>query len=105
MKKFVLFWVAVSATFSMSAQRHISRHHQNDKPTVYIISVKETDTIWSNNPALAAQHSAMMRNEAAKAATDDHLSAQRSGFQQVAAPSVIFANSNKIARALASDGV
>ncbi|MBR0393815.1 MAG: porin [Alistipes sp.] len=94
MKKFVLFWVAVSATFSMSAQRHISRHHQNDKPTVYIISVKETDTIWSNNPALAAQHSAMMRNEAAKAATDDHLSAQRSGFQQVAAPSVIFANSN-----------
>ena len=93
MKKFVLFWVAVSATFSMSAQRHISRHQQNDMPTVYIISVKETDTIWSNNPALAAQHSAMMRNEAAKAATDDHISSQRSGFQQVAAPSVIFANS------------
>ncbi|MBQ7856562.1 MAG: porin [Alistipes sp.] len=92
MKKLLLLLAAVSATLSVSAQRHISRHRHADKPTVYIISVKESDTIWSNNPALAAQHSAMMRNEAAQAATADHLSAQRSGFQQTATPSVIFAN-------------
>lgn len=92
MKKLVLFCLAVAATFTASAQRHMTRHHYADKPTVYIISVKETDTIWSNNPALAAQHATMMRNEAAQAATEDHAKMQRKGFQQAGAPSVIFAN-------------
>lgn len=93
MKKFLLLCFAASSLMTASAQRHfMERHHKADEPTVYIISVKESDTIWSNNPALAQQHIAMQRNEAAKAAVADHRQAMRPGVQQVDEPNVVFAN-------------
>lgn len=94
MKKILLLFVAVSVSIPVFAQRHhISRHRNEGKPTVYVISVHETDTLWSNNPALAEQQMIMQKNKAAQSAVADHRRALRPGVQQVGEPSVIFANS------------
>lgn len=93
MRKSLLLLVAVLSALTVTAEgKRWSRHHQAGEPTVYIISVKETDTIWSNNPALASSQAMMQRNAAAKAAVADHRAAIRKGFQQLAEPSVVFAN-------------
>ena len=93
MKKILLLCMAASAVLTASAQRrYLGREHKKDEPTVYIISVKESDTIWSNNPALAQQHIAAQRSAAAKEAVADHTQATRKGFQQVDSPNVVFAN-------------
>lgn len=93
MKKLLLLCVAVCSVTAVMAQKRSFGHHKKDgEPTVYIISVKETDTIWSNNPALAQQYAVAQRNSAAKAAVIDHKLATRTGVQQVDHPSVVFAN-------------
>ena len=93
MKKFLLLFVAVSVSIPLFAQRrHISRHQYAGKPTVYVISVTESDTLWSNNPALAEHQMMMQKNKAAQSAIADHRKALRPGVQQVGEPSVIFAN-------------
>lgn len=93
MKKLLLLCLTVGTVLTAAAQRrHWERHNKAGEPTVYIISVKESDTIWSNNPALAQQHIAQQRNAAAKAAVDDHRQAMRPGVKQVDEPSVVFAN-------------
>ena len=51
MKKFLLLFLVTSLSVGASAQRrHNSRNRNSDEPAVYIISVKETDTIYRNNP-------------------------------------------------------
>ena len=92
MKKVLLICLAVSSMLTASAQRGIWGHNNHkDEPTVYIISVRESDTIWSNNPAYA-QHAAAAKSQAAKAAVADHRAAQRTGFQQTDDANVAFAN-------------
>ena len=85
----ILFLFAASASVA-SAQKHgIHRYRNGDEPAVYVISVKETDTIYSvgeGNP-LSERHEA-----ASAAAVNDHKAATRKGFQQVGMPSVVFAN-------------
>ena len=91
MKKVLLICLAVSSVLTASAQRRIWGHNNHkDEPTVYIISVRESDTIWSNNPAYA-HHAAEAKSQAAKAAVADHRAAQRTGFQQADDANVIFA--------------
>lgn len=85
--------VLVCSASAYANPRHITRHHTKGEPTVYIITVRETDTLWSNNPALAMQHPAAQRNAAVQGAITDHRLATRRGVQQVGEPGVIFANS------------
>ena len=93
MKKLLLLCLTVGTVLTVAAQRrHWERHGKTGEPTVYIISVKESDTIWSNNPALAQQNLMQQRSAAAKAAVDDHRQATRPGVQQVDEPNVVFAN-------------
>lgn len=98
MKKFLLLFLVTSLSVGASAQRrHNSRNRNSDEPTVYIISVKETDTIYRNNPnydpMFAQQRLAEQKNAVVRSAIQDHRETTRTGFQQVSAPSVIFANS------------
>ncbi len=87
-----LLAVVTSATMStVSAQRH--HHHDKYSPTVYLISVKETDTIYPNNAATLQQNIA-----AANAAMDqtilDYNETHRTGFQQAEKPMFIFSTKN-----------
>ena len=93
MRILLLLCLSVGTVLTAAAQRRLwGRYDKAGEPTVYIISVKESDTIWSNNPALAQQHSVQQRNAAAKAAVADHRQATRKGMQQVDEPNVVFAN-------------
>ena len=97
MKRVLLFIGALAATLSASAQLHrLERYnHGSGEPTVYIISVSETDTITCS-PQACSQQAVMAKNAAVRAAIDDHKSATRDGYQQVAMPSAIFADKNNI---------
>lgn len=95
MKKILLLsLIMATSALAYAEPRHITRHHTKGEPTVYLITVRETDTLWSNNPALAMQHPTAQRNAAVQAAIADHHHANRRGFQQVGKPSVIFANTH-----------
>ena len=93
MKKVLLLIGAMVVTLSATAQHHrVQRYHHGDaEPTVYIISVRETDTITCA-PQGCNQQSMVMKNAAVKAAIEDHKGATRDGYQQVAMPSAIFAD-------------
>ncbi|MBR4970117.1 MAG: porin [Alistipes sp.] len=93
MKKFFLIIGAMAVTFSVTAQNHrLQRfHHGNSEPTVYIISVSETDTI-SCTPQGCNMQDLAMKNASVKAAIKDHKNATRDGFQQASTPSAIFAD-------------
>ena len=73
MKKVLLIIGAMVATSYATAQNHhIQRHHHGDaEPTVYIISVSETDTIACPTQG-CDQQSLAMKNEAVKSAIEDH---------------------------------
>lgn len=83
----LLVVVALVSVTTASAQHH--HHHDKYSPTVYLISVKETDTIYPNNAATLQQNIA-----AANAAMDqtilDYKETHRPGFQQAEKPMFIF---------------
>lgn len=90
MRKILLLLLVFAATASnASAQRrHFSRYRNGDDPAVYVISVKETDTVYpAENGQMPERH-----NAAAESAVNDHRASTRKGFQQAGMPSVIFAN-------------
>ena len=91
MKRVLLIFGALAATITASAQncRMQRYNHGAAEPTVYIISVSETDTI-SCYPQGCNQQDIAMKNCAVRAAIDDHQNATRKGYQQVAMPSAIF---------------
>lgn len=93
MKKVLLVIGALAVTLSATAQKHrIERfHHDKAEPTVYIISVSETDTLKCPTQG-CDQQAITMKNAAVKAAIEDHKNATRDGIQQVAMPSAIFAD-------------
>ena len=83
----------MAAVLSATAQNHrIQRHHHGDaEPTVYIISVSESDT-YSCPTQNCNQQDMVMKNAAVKSAIEDHKNATRDGFQQALTPSAIFAD-------------
>ena len=85
MKRFLLSIGALAATIVASAQTPRLERHNNGggDPTVYLITVSETEAIASPDQA---------NNVAVRAAIDDHRNATRKGFKQVAMPSAIFAD-------------
>ena len=93
MKKVLLTIGAMAAVLSATAQNHrIQRHHHGDaEPTVYIISVSETDTVTCPTQN-CNQQDMVMKNAAVKSAIEDHKNATRDGFQQALTPSAIFAD-------------
>ena len=93
MKKVLLTIGAMAALLSATAQNHrIQRHHHGDaEPTVYIISVSETDTVTCPTQN-CNQQDMVMKNAAVKSAIEDHKNATRDGFQQALTPSAIFAD-------------
>ncbi|MBR2858803.1 MAG: porin [Alistipes sp.] len=93
MKKVLLTIGAMAAVLSATAQNHrIQRHHHGDaEPTVYIISVSESDT-YSCPTQNCNQQDMVMKNAAVKSAIEDHKNATRDGFQQALTPSAIFAD-------------
>ncbi len=93
MKKVLLIIGAMVATFTATAQHHRVQkfYHDGAEPTVYIISVSETDTI-SCAPQGCNQQEMVMKNVAVRAAIEDHKNATRDGYQQVQTPSAIFAD-------------
>ena len=93
MKKVLLTIGAMAAVLSATAQNHrIQRHHHGDaEPTVYIISVSETDTVTCPTQS-CNQQDMVMKNAAVKSAIEDHKNATRDGFQQALTPSAIFAD-------------
>lgn len=93
MKKVLLTIGAMAAVLSATAQNHrIQRHHHGDaEPTVYIISVSESDTVTCPTQS-CNQQDMVMKNAAVKSAIEDHKNATRDGFQQALTPSAIFAD-------------
>ncbi len=87
----ILFVVTSSTISTAFAQRH----HQHDKysPTVYLISVKETDTIYPNAAATMQQNIAAA-NAAMEQTILDYKETHRQGFQQAEKPMFLFSTKN-----------
>lgn len=89
MKKIQLFIILLSMgvfTQSAIAQRHGDRY----KPTVYMVAIEETDTLYDCPMQAVAARQSM----AAQMARDGFAMTQREGFQQVHNPQFIFSTSN-----------
>lgn len=82
--------VCSSTITTISAQGH---HHDKYAPTVYLISVKETDTIYPNNAA-AMQQNLAASNAAIDQTILDYNETHRQGFQQAEKPMFIFSTKN-----------
>ncbi|OUN77236.1 porin [Alistipes sp. An54] len=93
MKTFRLLLVALLLAGTASAQRHERRAMRGDySPTVYLISLHQTDTIYYSPSAV--QRAVAMNNQAMNQATQDYLDTHRPGFQQAEKPQFIFATKN-----------
>ncbi len=92
MKTFRLLTVALLLASSASAQRYSNQATEGEySPTVYLISVQETENIGCGCGA----QDAVVRNRMAVAnATQDYIDTHRPGFQQVEKPQFVFATKN-----------
>lgn len=91
-----------SVVSTATAQRR-HHHHREDRyePTVYLISVTETDTMSMCGPCRNTQQRALANNMAMQQAIADYNETHRTGFQQVEKPMFIFTtNNNKFSLAL-----
>ena len=92
MKRTLLVIVAMAISLTAAAQHHrVQRYQHGAEPTVYIISVRETDTLKTLSPTTAAQDM-MLKNAVVRTVIDDHKNYTRPGVQQVSTPSAIFAD-------------
>jgi len=97
MKTVRLFIAALFVTAAASAQSYVSSVQDDSSPTVYMISVQETDTLvpcdWR---ARSARNRMAVMN-----AVEDYCQTHRSGFQQPGRPQFLFAHKqNKYSLAL-----
>lgn len=86
--------VVPAAAFAQSYTRTAGAEAYN--PTVYLISVHEVDTIYTNgcmNPC-AAQDAAMLNRLSVASAIQDYEQTHRPGFQQVEKPQFVFTTRN-----------
>ena len=93
MKTFRLLLLALLVVSTASAQRHHRHKDKGYEPTVYFISVQETDTIYKCSPCQVQQRMAL-NNAAMKQAVADYNETHRPGFQQVEKPQFIFSTKN-----------
>ena len=95
--------MALTLTATAQHRRFERFNHGNTEPTVYIISVSETDTL-SCPPQACNQQDLLAKNVAVKSAIEDHKNATRDGFQQSSTPSAIFADKrNTVSFAIGGD--
>ncbi|MBP3482378.1 MAG: porin [Alistipes sp.] len=83
-----------SVVSTASAQRPRHRHADRYEPTVYLISVSETDTVYRCNACQAQQYRNAANNAAMQQAIADYNETHRTGFQQVEKPQFIFSTKN-----------
>ena len=79
----------------MAQPFRFTRHKSADAPTVYIISVRESDTLYRSNSPMTPREQMLdvtSRNAAVRSAIGDHRAATRRGFQSLGEPSAIFAD-------------
>lgn len=89
MKTFRLLTAALLFASSASAQRYSNQAPEGEySPTVYLISVQETENIGCG---CAAREAAARNRAAVDNATRDYLETHRYGFQQVDKPQFVFA--------------
>ena len=94
MKTFRLLIVALLLAGTASAQRFERRAMRGEySPTVYLISVREVDTLYHYDPAALRQAAALNRMSMDNA-TQDYIDTHRPGFQQVEKPQFVFATKN-----------
>ena len=94
MKTFRLLIVALLLAGTASAQRFERRAMRGEySPTVYLISVREVDTLYNYDPAALRQAAALNRMSMDNA-TQDYIDTHRPGFQQVEKPQFVFATKN-----------
>ena len=91
--RLVIVSLLVVVTSSTALTAWAQHHHDKYSPTVYLISVKETDTIYPNNVA-AMQQNILASNEAMEQAVADYNETHRTGFQQTEKPMFIFGTKN-----------
>ena len=91
--RLVIVSLLVVVTSSTALTAWAQHHHDKYSPTVYLISVKETDTIYPNNAAVMQQNIAAS-NEAMEQAVADYNETHRTGFQQTEKPMFIFGSKN-----------
>ena len=93
MKTFRLLIVALLVASSAAAQNNTGKGTNDEySPTVYLISVNETETVEDCGcPALAA---AELNRLAAASAIQDYRDTHRAGFQQAEKPQFIFTTKN-----------
>lgn len=97
MKKFRLLlasFLLVGVAMSASAQRQRNHRAGNYEPTVFLISVSQTDSIPLCNPCKAGYRNAAVNNLAMQQAISDYNETWRPGFQQVEKPLFIFTTKN-----------
>lgn len=93
MKTFRLLLVALLFAGTASAQRYERKAMRNDySPTVYLISLHQTDTIYYSPQAV--QQAVALNNLAMDNAIQDYLDTHRFGFQQTEKPQFIFTTKN-----------
>ena len=93
MKTFRLLIVALLVATTASAQHRMrSARHGEYMPTVYLISMHEVDTVYSD--VCAARQVAALNRLAVEGATQDYLETHRPGFQQTELPQFVFASKN-----------
>ena len=94
MKTFRLLIVALLLAGTASAQRFERRAMRGEySPMVYLISVREVDTLYNYDPAALRQAAALNRMSMDNA-TQDYIDTHRPGFQQVEKPQFVFATKN-----------
>ena len=87
MKKIRLLLVIVLASLSIGSAT--AQRHSRSKPTVYMISYEQIDTI-----SCPVQQAAAQRSMAAQYAREDFEATRREGFQQLHNPQVVFSTKN-----------
>lgn len=83
-----------SASLSASAQRHHQHRSDRYEPTVFMISMSQTDTIPLCNNCKAGYRNILANNAAMQQAIADYHETWRSGFQQAEKPMFIFTTRN-----------
>ncbi len=92
MKTFRLLTAALLLAASASAQRYSNPAPEGEySPTVYLISVQETENIGCG---CSAREAAERNRTTVANATQDYIDTHRSGFQQAERPQFVFATKN-----------
>ena len=97
MKTIRLLIVALLVVSTASAQSYSGAGNAKEgeySPTVYLISVHETDTIYTNEGCDAEMGAAALNRLAVESAIQDYRDTHRLGFQHVEKPQFIFTTKN-----------